>query len=269
MLGQYHGACLSLSLACLFSGAAAQAEETVDLALVLAVDVSSSMTANEQHLQRSGFIEAFRSTAVQKAIAKGALGRIAVIYVEWAGVDDQIVLMPWTVIDGPEAAWSFAAKLSRKPMRHAGMTSLSGAITFSRKLFASLKEEPARRVIDISGDGPNNDGAKVGYARDHAVAEGVTINGLPITIKGPGSAWDLADLDGYFTDCVIGGPGSFMIPLHHADQFPSVIQAKILREIAGGGGGASLVLPTGLHADCLSGEKRRKEEEAFGGEGNP
>jgi hypothetical protein len=268
MLGQYHGTCLSLFLACLFSGADAQAEETLDLALVLAVDVSSSMTVNEQDLQRSGFIEAFRSTAVHKAIAKGLLGRIAVVYVEWAGVDDQLVLVPWTVIDGPEAARSFATRLHRKPMRQAGMTSISGAITFSRKLFANLKEEPARRVIDISGDGPNNDGAKVRYARDHAVAEGITINGLPITIKGPGSAWDIANLDGYYTDCVIGGPGSFMVPLHHADQFPSAIQAKILREIAGIDT-SSLIHPTSAGADCLSGEKRRIEEEALGGEGGP
>jgi hypothetical protein len=268
MLGQYHGTGLSLSLVCLFSGAAAQAEETLDLALVLAVDVSSSMTANEQELQRSGFIEAFQSTAVHKAIAKGFLGRIAVVYVEWGGVDDQLVLVPWTVIDGPEAGWSFAAKLSRKPMRQAGMTSISGAITFSRKLFANLKEEPARRVIDISGDGPNNDGAKVTSARDHAVAAGITLNALPITIRGPGSAWDIADLYEYYTDCVIGGPGSFMIPLHHADQFPSVIQAKILREIAGDNT-SSLIHSTSTGADCLSGEKRRIEEEALGGEGGP
>lgn len=268
MLGQYHGTGLSLSLACLFSGAAAQAEETLDLALVLAVDVSSSMTVNEQELQRSGFIEAFRSTAVHRAIAKGSLRRIAVVYVEWAGVGDQLVVVPWTVIDGPEAGWFFATKLSRKPMRRAGMTSISGAITFSRSLFANLKEEPARRVIDISGDGPNNDGAKVTYARDHAVAEGITLNGLPITIRGPGSAWDIADLDAYYTDCVIGGPGSFMIPLHHADQFPSVIQAKILREIAGIST-PSLVHSTRAGADCISGEKRRIEEEALGGEGSP
>jgi hypothetical protein len=269
VLGRYDSTCLCVALACLWGSTAAGTEKTLDLALVLAVDVSSSMTSAEQHLQRSGFIEAFRSPAVHKAIAKGTLGRIAVVYVEWSGADDQIALVPWTVIDGPEAAWSFADKLGRKSMRRGGMTSISGVIGFSRTLFVDLDEEPVRRVIDISGDGPNNDGSKVKYMRDHAVAEGITINGLPIQLHGAVSAWDLADLDGYYMDCVIGGPGSFMIPLDRADQFPSVIKAKILREIAGGDGGASLFLPTGLQADCLSGEKRRKEEEALGGEGNP
>ncbi|MBD2746106.1 DUF1194 domain-containing protein [Microvirga sp. BT688] len=268
MPGRHHGACLGLSLVCLWSGAAAGAEATLDLALVLAVDVSSSMTSAEQELQRSGFIEAFRSPAVHKAIVKGSLGRVAVVYVEWSGADEQVVLVPWTVVDGPEAARSFADTLGRKPLRPAGMTSISGVIDFGMRLFTDLKDEPARRVIDISGDGPNNDGRKVRYARDRAVAEGITINGLPIQIEGTVRGWDVADLDRYYADCVIGGPGSFMIPLRHADQFPSAIKAKILREIAGSGG-SSLFLPTGAQADCLSGEKRRTEEEAWEGEGNP
>jgi hypothetical protein len=258
-----------MSLAGLWGSTAAQAEQKLDLALVLAVDVSSSMTREEQELQRLGFIEAFQSPAAHKAIAKGSFGRIAVVYVEWSSADDQVVLVPWTGIDGPDAARSFAAMLAHKPMRRADMTSIAGVISFSIKLFADLKDEPARRVIDISGDGPNNDGQKVKHARDHAVAEGITINGLPIMIKGPVSNWDLADLDGYYKDCVIGGVGSFMIPLHHAEQFATVIRTKILREIAGTSGGASLVTPAQARADCLSGEKRRKEEEAFGGEGNP
>jgi hypothetical protein len=258
-----------MSLACLWSSTATQAGQELDLALVLAVDVSSSMTSVEQELQRLGFVEAFRSPSVHKAIAKGSFGRIAVVYVEWSGADDQVVLVPWTVIHGPDAARSFAATLAHKPMRRAGMTSISGVISFSMRLFADLKDESTRRVIDVSGDGPNNDGPKVTYTRDHATSEGITINGLPIMIKGPVNNWDLADLDGYYKDCVIGGVGSFMIPLHHAEQFATVIRTKILREIAGTSGGASLVIPAQTRADCLSGEKRRKEEEAFGGEGNP
>ena len=261
------GACASLFLSVLCS-AAASGEPALDLALVLAVDVSSSMTADEQELQRSGFIEAFQSPLVHRAIGRGALGRIAVAYVEWAGADEQNVLVPWTVIDGPEAARSFAAGLKGKPLHRLGMTSISGAIASGMRLFAELEHEPLRRVIDISGDGPNNDGRKVTSMRDRAAAEGVTINGLPIMIKGPAGAWDLDDLDAYYEDCVIAGPGSFMIPLRHKDQFPAVIRAKILHEIAGGGG-SSLLLPAGSKADCLAGEKRRKADEAFGGEGNP
>ncbi len=267
MRGRLQGACASLFLSVLCG--AAGAEPTLDLALVLAVDASSSMTESEQELQRLGFVEAFRSPQVHRAIGRGALGRIAVVYVEWSGADEQSVLVPWTLIDGPEAARSFAAGLKRKPLRRQGMTSISGAIGSGIRLFAELGHEPLRRVIDISGDGPNNDGPRVAAMRDRATAEGITINGLPIMIEGPGSEPDMAHLDAYYEDCVIGGPGSFMIPLRHKDQFPAVIQAKILREIAGNGGEASLVLPAGLRADCLAGEKRRKADEAFGGEGNP
>jgi len=268
MLSRLQGACVSLSLACLCNGSA-RAEPSLDLALVLAVDVSSSMTETEQELQRSGFIEAFQSPAVHQAIRKGALGRVAVVYVEWSGADEQVVLVPWTVIDGPEAARLFATRLGLPPTRRLGMTSISGAIEVGMRLLARLGNEPLRRVIDISGDGPNNDGRKVTSMRDRAAAEGVTINGLPIMIKGPDSEPDMADLDAYYEDCVIGGLGAFMIPLRHKDQFPSVIQAKILREIAGGGGGSSLLLPAGSKADCLAGEKRRKNDESFGGEGGP
>ncbi len=267
MPDRVRSACLSLSLACL-AAAPAKAEPTLDLALVLAVDASSSMTMAEQELQRSGFVEAFRSPSVHKAIAKGPLGRIAVAYVEWSGAGEQVVVVPWTVLDGKEAATSFAEELRRKPMRRGDMTSISGAIAFSMRLFADLPDEPARRVIDISGDGPNNDGRKVAPMRDHATAQGVTINGLPIMVRSPASAWDLADLDRYYEDCVTGGAGSFMIPLHDIAGFASVIRAKILREIAGGGA-SSLVLPARARADCLAGEKRRREEEALGGEGSP
>jgi len=267
VLGRHRTACLGMSLACIWSGAAARAEPTLDLALVLAVDVSSSMAPAEQSLQRSGFIEAFRSPAVHKAIARGALGRIAVAYVEWSGADEQTVLVPWTVIDGPDAARTFASELGRKPIQQAGMTSISGVIGFSMRLFADLVDSPARRVIDISGDGPNNDGSKLRHVRAQAVAEGITINGLPIQIPGMVSAWEFGDLDRYYADCVIGGAGAFMIPLRQADQFPSVIKAKVLREIAGPGP-SSLVLHAGAQADCLSGEKLRKEE-AWGGEGKP
>ncbi|MBO1908913.1 DUF1194 domain-containing protein [Microvirga sp. 3-52] len=263
-----HGACLGLSLACLWGSAVAASETTLDLALVLAVDVSSSMAPAEQSLQRSGFIEAFRSPVVHKAIARGALGRIAVVYVEWSGADDQTVLVPWTVINGPDAARTFASELGRKPIRQAGMTSISGVIGFAKRLFADLGDRPARRVIDISGDGPNNAGSKVRYVRDDAVAEGITINGLPIQIPGMVSAWEFGDLDRYYADCVIGGAGAFMIPVRQIDQFPSVIKTKILREIAGPGP-SSLVLHAGAQADCLSGEKLRQEEEAWEGEGNP
>lgn len=235
--------------------ASARAESQLDLALVIAVDVSSSMALEEQELQREGFVEAFRSALVHEAIERGALGRIAVTYVEWSGAADQVVLVPWTVIDGPEGAKSFAKHLAGKPIRQSGMTSISGAIDYSLKLFSTLAEIPVRRVIDISGDGPNNDGRKVIHARDQAVAAGVTINGLPIMFRREEGAPEMENLDLYYRECVIGGMGSFMLPIHDAEQFAMVIRTKIVREIAGLGGWSSLVVPALASIDCVTGEK--------------
>jgi hypothetical protein len=269
MLAWCKGPFIWFSLVGLVAAPAAQAQQTLDLALVIAVDVSWSMTAAEQELQQAGFVEAFRSPKIHKAIQQGALGRIAVTYVEWAEGHDQAILVPWTIVDGAPAALAVAERLARHPTRQGGMTSISGVIDRSMSLFADLGAVSMRRVIDISGDGPNNDGPKVTYARDRALSEGVTINGLPIMIKNQPRAWDMTDLDFYYRDCVIGGAGSFVAVIHHADQFMDVIRTKLLREITGYEGRPSLIAPAQSGADCLSGEKRRREEEALGGEGNP
>jgi hypothetical protein len=144
-------------------------EEEVDLSLVLAVDVSLSMETEEQNLQREGFVEAFRSPAVHQAIRKGALGRIAVIYVEWSSAGDQKVVVPWTVIASAQDAKDFAGRVAQIPRRRVGYTSISGAIDFSLKLLGDAPVEPLRQVIDISGDGANNQGRPVTQARDEAV----------------------------------------------------------------------------------------------------
>lgn len=246
----------------------AGAEAQIDLALVIAVDVSSSMESEEQEIQRDGFVQAFRSALVHEAIRNGTLGRIAVTYVEWSGVKDQSVLVPWTVIDGGEGAKSFADRLARKPTRQSGMTSISGIIDFSRKLFDNLGGTPVRRVIDVSGDGPNNDGRKVVSARDEAVAEGITINGLPIMFRRAGSTPEMEGLDLYYRECVIGGVGSFVLPLHDPEQFAMVIRTKIMREIAGIGDPSPLVVPAQASMDCVTGEKR-KDEDGSGGVKKP
>lgn len=269
MLGWCSSLFIGFSLVGLVTAPVAWSRETLDLALVIAVDVSSSMTAPEQELQQAGFVEAFRSPQIHKAIQKGALGQIAVTYVEWAERHDQAILVPWTILDGAAGALAFAEQLARHPTRQGGMTSISGVIYRSMSLFADLGAEPMRRVIDISGDGPNNDGPKVAHARDRAISEGVTINGLPIMIKNQPNASDMVDLDSYYRDCVIGGDKSFVVVIHHAKQFKDVIRAKLLREITGDGGRPSMIAPAQAAADCHSGEKRRKEEEALGGEGHP
>lgn len=223
-------AAFALAFGCAAKPALAQTE--VDLALVLAVDISYSMDPEEQALQREGFAEAFRSPAVHQAIKGGMIGRIAVSYMEWAGAMDQMVVVPWTVLDNPESLMAFAGKIASTPLRRAQRTSLSGAIDFSARLLEESGVEATRQVIDISGDGPNNQGRFVMPARDDAIAKGITINGLPIMLRRPGYL-DIPELDVYFKDCVIGGSGAFVVPVREREQFPEAIRTKILLEIAG------------------------------------
>jgi Protein of unknown function (DUF1194) len=206
----------------------------VDVALVLAVDISNSMDPDEQVLQREGFVEAFRSPLVHQVIRSGILGRVAVTYVEWAASTNQQIVVPWMELEGAEDAIGFAEQLARAPLRRAPRTSISGAIDFSVRLLQERQGDAMREVIDISGDGANNQGRRVTDARDEAVAKGFTINGLPLLLKRrTASAFDVEDLDEHYRDCVIGGPGSFMMPVKDRSQFAEAIKNKILREIAG------------------------------------
>ena len=249
---------LALALGAAAAAPAAAGPETeVDLALVIAVDVSYSMDPDEQELQRQGFVEAFRSAAVHDAIRRGMLGRIGVVYMEWAGAADQQVLLPWTVIDNPESAMAFAGALAEKPTRRASRTSVSGAIDYSVALLAGSGMAATRQVIDVSGDGPNNQGRAVTAARDEAVAKGITINGLPIMLKTPGP-WDIEDLDVYYRDCVIGGQGAFMVPVRDRGQFVQAVKTKILLEVAGRPAAEPLVKPAQApeprRVSCMAGE---------------
>lgn len=211
------------------------AQTAVDLELVLAVDVSLSMDMDEQRLQRDGYVQALRDPEVQKAIASGPNGRIAVTYMEWAGPPSQAVVVPWTIIDSPAAAQAFADRLEAAPITRARMTSISAALTFSRSLLASSGARGIRRVIDVSGDGPNNSGFPVTGIRDDLINDGIVINGLPIVLKRSNSwsMFDLEHLDRYYTDCVIGGTGSFMIPIRDPGEFRTATRRKLLLEISG------------------------------------
>ena len=222
------GLCMSFAYA-----VTARAEGEVDLALVLAVDVSRSMDPDEQELQRQGFVEAFRSPLVHEAIRNGMLGRITVSYMEWSGERNQSVVVPWTIVDGPDAAVEFSERLARAPIGRIFQTSISGAIDFSVGLLDQTGVESLRRVIDISGDGPNSSGRTVTLARDEAVGRGITINGLPIMLKRPSGFGDMEHLDLYYRDCVIGGQGAFLVPVRERAQFAEAIKSKIIREIAG------------------------------------
>jgi hypothetical protein len=207
---------------------------SVDIELILAVDVSYSMDMDELAVQREGYAQAIVSKEFLQALKSLPNGKIAISYFEWAASSDQKIIIPWRVIDGPETADAVSEEILKTPIRRASRTSISGAINFAMPLFEENPYHGLRRVIDISGDGANNDGAPVTGARDAALAKGITINGLPIMVKDPSySTMDIDNLDFYYEDCVIGGPGSFVVSIKDRDKFKEAIRTKLLLEVAG------------------------------------
>ena len=206
----------------------------VDLELILAVDVSPSVDQLEAGQQRKGYLDALAAPEIIAAIQSGPLGRIAVTYVEWAGAAFQRRVVDWAVIDDEVSAQRFVQMLQGQAISTAPGTSISGLIDYARRAFQSNGFEGARRVIDISGDGPNSDGRQVEIARDSALAEGITINGLPIENSRltPGGGLPAIFLDSYYQDRVIGGPGAFYL-LADFENFAPFIMQKLLREITG------------------------------------
>ena len=206
----------------------------VDVELVLAVDVSYSMDPDEQALQREGYIAGITSREFMQALRSGQHGKVAVTYFEWAGPYDQKIVVPWRLIDGPESADAFVNEIARASYRRASRTSISSALNFAKPLFDGSGYRGFRRVIDVSGDGANNSGPFVTIARDDVLAAGITINGLPIMLKRPNSfTMDIENLDIYYEDCVIGGPGAFVVPIREREQFKEATRTKLVLEIAG------------------------------------
>src|ERR1700755_1607106 len=206
----------------------------VDVQLVLAVDVSYSMDMDELAIQREGYAQAIISKDFLQALKTGPHGKISVTYFEWAASSDQKIIIPWRVIDGPETADAVANEIMKTPIRRASRTSISGAINFAMPLFDENPHRGLRRVIDISGDGPNNNGAPVTGARDAAIEKGIVINGLPIMVKEPSlSTIDIENLDLYYEDCVIGGPGAFIMTIKDREKFQEAIRTKLVFKLAG------------------------------------
>jgi uncharacterized protein DUF1194 len=237
----------------------------VDVELVIAVDVSYSMDPDEQALQREGYVLALTSKEFLQALRQGAHGKVAVTYFEWAGQSDQKILMPWRVIDGPESADAVAAEIARVPIRRASRTSISGALRFAKPLFDDSGYRGLRRVIDVSGDGTNNAGPLVELTRDDVLAAGITINGLPIMLKRPyAGSMDIPNLDEYYEDCVIGGPGAFVIPIREREKFIEATRTKLVLEVAGRQPEPQ-IMPTAFRArvSCTIGE--RMWQERWGG----
>ena len=224
------------------------------------------MSPAELEIQRRGYAAALTHDTVLQAIADGAYGRIAVTYVEWAGTTTQRVVVPWTAISDRADAERVVAGMSARPPGSARRTSISAALEFAGDLFAESGFKGMKRVIDISGDGPNNQGGPVAAVRDRLVGEGITINGLPLmTTGGYASIFDVPDLDRYYSDCVIGGPGAFMVPVNDWPQFPEAVRRKLVMELAGPGSPRRAaeeaaqppvkLAADGPATDCLVGEK--------------
>jgi hypothetical protein len=219
---------VALLLACSV-GTPVFAQTAVDLQLVLAVDASRSVDEQRFELQKQGYVAAFRDPRVLQAIQSGAMQAIAVTMVQWTGPEFQLQVLPWTLLKDVETVQAFAAAIADTPRRlFGGGTSISGVIDYAVPLLLESPFKGTRRVIDISGDGSNNRGRPAAGARDDAVRAGIVINGLPILALEP-------DLERYFSEHVIGGPGAFVIAAESYETFADAILKKLIREMAANG----------------------------------
>ncbi|UCI10114.1 DUF1194 domain-containing protein [Mesorhizobium sp. B1-1-8] len=246
-------------LACLTCAGAAPLASSgegmpVDVELVLAVDISQSMDEEEFALQRAGYVEALRHPDFISAVRSGSNGRIALAYFEWAGIVRDDGVIAWQVIDGSDSANAFADRIASRPFRSFRGTSISGALGFGAGLLEKNAFVARRRVIDISGDGPNNAGLPVAATRDAVVARGIVINGLPILIR---PSTSVSHLDRYYADCVTGGPGSFVLPIYAPSEFSTAIRRKLIQEVSGINP-AGTVRAAAAPTDCLLGERLRQ-----------
>ena len=214
--------------------AAAQDKKEIDLAFAMAIDISGSIDPDEAKLQREGYVQAFRDPAIVKAILSGPNGRIAVAYYEWSDASLQQLLIDWTLLDSEASIYTFARWLAAAPISIARRTSISGAIRYAVPLFGRSPYEANRKVLDISGDGSNNDGPPVTSMRYEALKERIVINGLPIMNDRPNPFGfpNEPDLDKYYLHCVTGGPRSFVEVATNFDDFPRAVRKKLLQEVA-------------------------------------
>jgi hypothetical protein len=216
---------------------AARAAEEVDLLLVLSSDVSRSIDAPKFKLQRDGYAAAIMNPRVIQAIRSGAVGKIAISFVEWSGVGAQKVVIDWTIIRDEASAKDFSAQVIEAPRAFADRTSISGGIDFAMAQIARAPFRANRHTVDVSGDGTNNAGRDVTDARDEALSQGVTINGLVILSERPMS-WNAdhtnppGGLDNYYRNNVTGGPGSFVMVAENFESFGQAILNKLIAEIA-------------------------------------
>ena len=218
-------------------GRSALADDRVDLLLVLAADISRSVDDRKFRLQREGYAAAMTDPRVVRAMAGGPMGRIAICFMEWAGDTDQAVVMDWASVGNAEEAVVVAKRIKDAPRAFMGRTSISAAIDYSLALMGRSPFQSDRRVIDVSGDGTNNSGRPVTEARDGALAQGVTINGLVILSEIPLATNPMhthppGGLTQYYEKNVIGGPGAFVVEAENFEAFGQLLISKLIKEIA-------------------------------------
>jgi len=232
----------------------------VDLELVLAVDTSRSMDRDELRIQRQGYVLALEHPAVTSAFQMGPLGRVALTFMEWGGPFHSKVLVDWTLIESREDALAFAMELRKAPINNLRGTSISHAMIRAKEMIETNQFEGTRKVIDISGDGPNNRGRPVVETRDEVAAAGIEINGLPFMVKRASGLFSIPDLDIYYEDCVITGDSAFVIPISRMDKLVASIRQKLVLEISGFQPERPARLRKVARIDCLIGEKLRARQ---------
>lgn len=230
----------------------------VDVQLVLAVDVSLSMDNEEQRLQREGYVAALRDPLVLDAIRGGATGRIAIAYVEWSGEDEQKIVVPWTLIDSNESAAAFADLLRAAPITRMRRTSISSAMNFAVRLIEQSMYTAPRRVIDFSGDGSNNEGPSLVATRNDVLSRGIVVNGLPLVLDRVGTQQQAVTLETYYDACVIGGVGSFLVPVRNMGEFRDALKTKLILEIAG-------IVPDPDHVNVMPASEQARPDIACDG----
>ncbi len=215
-----------ISASALLAPSQLNAQTAVDLELILLTDVSGSVSTTEYNLQKTGYVSAFQDPAIQAAILGGALGKIAVTYVEWSSASNQSIRVSWSLIDSAASSNAFAAAIAGSTRAFNGSTAPGSAINFATPLFSTNTFDGTRQVIDVSGDGAENDGASTITARNNALLAGVdAINGITIGSESGLQLW-------YQTN-VVGGTNSFHLHANSFDDFETGIRLKLVREITG------------------------------------
>ena len=225
-------ALLCASLLALPAESAPSGTQQVDLKLVIATDVSRSINDEEATIQRDGMAEAFNSPEVIKAIQSGALARIAVAMLDWSSPEFNRVVLDWTIIDGKNTAAAFAEQVRNAPRTPGRRTSISGAIEMGALMLEASEKNiiATRRVIDVSGDGPNNDGRPLSETHKEVMAQKIIINGLPIMDENANGYYP--NLDKYFAGCVVGGTGAFVVVVRSFKDFGAAMRRKLILEIS-------------------------------------